>query len=97
MQDVTIWIFRTMVGGGLIAGYAAVLWRLYTGGDVHPDDKTKPLYIQRVKMGSSFRHKSYGERWGSWIGLTITLAPVNFLVLYGLHAWASSFITLLTR
>lgn len=90
-------LFRTVIGGAMLLGYIVLLRRLCTGGDVHPDDCGKPLRRQRVKMGSHFGPKTYGPRWGSWIGLVITLAPVNIIFLLGIYLWANAIVTLLRQ
>lgn len=72
-----------MIGGAMI------LHRLVTGGNVHPADTRLPLYKQRVRVGGW--HKSWTERWGTWVGLFFTFSPLWAVLIYvGLEAigWA---------
>lgn len=82
MGEILLWAIRIVVGGALLVGGSLVLHRLITGGDVHPADRDKPLYLQRVRMGGW--RKSWGIRWGGWVGLFVTLAPASSVAIYGL-------------
>ena len=77
-----LWAARILVGGALLAGVGAVIYAFVWGGQVHPDDKEKPLHLQRVMTGHW--RPGYAVRWGTWIGLIVTIGPALGVVIYGI-------------
>lgn len=86
MGNIVLLAVQIVVGGALLGGAGIAVWAVAMSRDIHPDDNGKPIYRQRLKVGSSYRPKSYAERWGIWLGLAVTLGPAMGAAVWGLLA-----------
>lgn len=80
LDEAILWILRTIIGGAMLAGLAALFHSLAWRGQIHPDDKNKPAYRQRVMTGHW--RPGYAVRWGTWLGVLVTLGPAIALIVY---------------
>jgi hypothetical protein len=75
-------VIRVVVAALLIFVAGAFLWAVTMDRDIHPEDKAKPVYLQRVRSGSPYGPKSWAPRWHGWLGIAATLLLLPLAALF---------------